>query len=279
MEGQEHGSGSRAKAGGFQGRATANHAGGGVVNRGTSTGAAQPVLARHPQDVEGALVVHEARRDEQEIGQAVEIFHRGGGDRLVRPAGELDHEALGPAADRAGEVERRRGGRAARQHEGAQAREVAVEPVDLALQPLDLGIDDAERLVGQGLAGLRRREVGAEVEEVVLDAAEHRVELVRGGVQAGEAEARIGLVDGAVGRDPEVVLRPARAGRERGRAAVAGAGVDAVQNHHDGCLRWIGSDRIAEARGRFRQAPSPSGGSGPRRPGTGSRPGSSRLRP
>ena len=54
-----------------------------------------------------------------------------------------------------------------------------------------------------------RRQVGAEVEQVVLDARQHGVELRQGaGVQAGEADAGVGLVDRAVGLDARVALRP-----------------------------------------------------------------------
>ena len=117
--------------------------------------------------------------------------------------------------------------RAAGQDEGIERLEIGVQPVDLLLQPLDLGGDDPERFPGHCLAGVRRGEIGAEVEEVVLDAGQHRAEFgLVAGMQHGEPERRIGLVDGAETFDPEVGLGATRAGSEPRRAAVAGPGVD-----------------------------------------------------
>ena len=76
-------------------------------------------------------------------------------------------------------------------------------------------------------------EVGLDIEQVVLDAAERGIErLVAGGMQAHEADYRIDLVDRAVGLDPQVVFLAPGAGAERGRPVVAGAGIDAVEHNH-----------------------------------------------
>ena len=110
-------------------------------------------------------------------------------------------------------MQRGRRRRAARQDEGGERRELAVEPVDLALQPLDLAL----AMIRSGSKPFTPRsgvdEVGAEVEQVVLDPRQHGVELrVAGGVQAGEADAGVGLVDVAIGLDPQAVLADALAG-------------------------------------------------------------------
>ena len=99
-------------------------------------------------------------------------------DGLVGLAGELDHAALGAPANGARHVQRRRRGRAARQHEGAQRLELGVHRVDLVLEPLDLCIAHAQRRSRALLdvAALRHGEVGAEIEQVVLDARQHGVE-------------------------------------------------------------------------------------------------------
>ncbi|MNV91220.1 hypothetical protein D3C71_1856960 [compost metagenome] len=68
--------------------------------------------------------------------------------------------------------------RAARQHEGFQRIEFAVQGVDLPLQPLRLRLDDPQRLVAQLLSGVGCCKVRAEIEEIVLDADEHDVEFV-----------------------------------------------------------------------------------------------------
>ena len=67
--------------------------------------------------------------------------------------------------------------------------------------------------------------------------AEHRVDLgmAPGGVKPRQADRCVGLVDRAVGLDPEVRLEPPFAGAEPGRAVVAGAGVDLVEFYH--CMR------------------------------------------
>ena len=86
--------------------------------------------------------------------------------------------------------------------------EVGVHRVDLALQPLDLGVDDAQGAFRLAPV-LGRAEVGAEIEQVVLDARQHGVGLALR-VQPGDADDAVGLVDGAVGGDAQVVLRDAR---------------------------------------------------------------------
>src|SRR5437764_4434728 len=131
------------------------------------------------------------------------------------------------------------GRRAARQHERAQGTEVGVERIDLLLEPRHLRVGDGE----PGAAGtfplsfalvrLGRAEIGAEVEQVVLDARQHGVDLrLLPGVEARDAEAGVELVDGAVGGDAQVVLLAPLAGAERGGAVVAGARIDAVEDDH-----------------------------------------------
>src|SRR5205807_208917 len=80
-------------------------------------------------------------------------------------------------------------------------------------------------------AGLGRAQIGAEVEQLVLDARQHCIGLARA-VQSGEADRRVGLVDGAEGFDPERLLRDPATVAERGLALVAAAGVDAGQPDH-----------------------------------------------
>lgn len=82
------------------------------------------------------------------------------------------------------------GGRAGRQHEGFQRFQVGVEAIYFLLQPLHLGIDDAQRLVAQVLAGVGGAQVGAEVEHVVLYALENGVEFGERRVGGGRQPAR-----------------------------------------------------------------------------------------
>ena len=96
---------------------------------------------------------------------------------FVRLRGQFDHQALGASADRAREMERRGRRRSARQHEGAERLQRRVELVDLAFEPRHLRVHDPQRLPFGLLASVGRAEIGAEVEQVVLDAAQHGVEL------------------------------------------------------------------------------------------------------
>ena len=52
------------------------------------------------------------------------------------------------------------------------------------------------------------------------------------GVQARDADHRIDLVERAVGVDAQIVFLAPLAGAERGRAVVAGARIDAVEDDH-----------------------------------------------
>ena len=63
----------------------------------------------------------------------------------------------------------------------------------------------------------RAAKVGPDVEQVVLDAAQHRV-LGAARVQPDEPDGGIGLVDGAVGRDAAGMLGNPRPVAERGAA-------------------------------------------------------------
>ena len=52
------------------------------------------------------------------------------------------------------------------------------------------------------------------------------------GMQPHHANHGIGFVEGAVGVNPQVVLLAPVAGAKRGRAVIAGAGVDTVEHDH-----------------------------------------------
>ena len=97
------------------------------------------------------------------------------------------------------------------------------------LQALDLGVDDAQPILGA--FAFRRAQIGAEVEQVVLDARQHVVGVALG-MQARDPDRGVGFVDRAVGFDPQIVLGHALAGAERGRALVAALGIDARELDH-----------------------------------------------
>ena len=130
---------------------------------------------------------------------------------------QVHHAPLGAAADGAGEVERRGLGRAGRQHERAERRQLLVRRID---GPLELG--DPRRPTappsparwptcsGSGVArwppmAKRSRCTDSSSASKKLDR--------RGG--AHHAEGRVELVHVAVGGDPRVVLGDPPAAEER----------------------------------------------------------------
>src|SRR5690606_4167442 len=83
-----------------------------------------------------------------------------------------------------------------------------------------------ERL-DQELAPRRRGELGAELEELVLDAGQAGAELRRGPLlRRAEPEDGVELVDRPVGLDPEIVLAHAYPRQEVGLPTVAALGID-----------------------------------------------------
>ena len=94
---------------------------------------------------------------------------------------------------------------------------------------------------GRGAAGVvleaGRREVGAEVEEIVLHPLQRRRRRRPRACEPRQPEGGVELVDRAVGGDPQRRLRHPGAVAERGLAGVAGARIDAVQHHHRLSLR------------------------------------------
>ena len=87
---------------------------------------------------------------------------------------------------------------------------------------------------------LGHREVGAEIEQIVLDQAEHRIDLARlRQMQPDHADRGVGLVDGSIGGDAQVVFRAAFAAAERRGAVVAGPGVDAIEDDHGSLLQRL----------------------------------------
>ena len=96
---------------------------------------------------------------------------------------------------------------------------------------VDLRVGDREPRAARPL--FRQAEIGLDVEQVVLDAPQCRIERgIARRVQPDKTDRGIDLVERAVGRDAQIVLLAAVAGAERRRAVVAGAGIDAVQNDH-----------------------------------------------
>src|SRR5215469_7571665 len=165
------------------------------------------------------------------VREAIEIFERLGVHLLA--AGEFAHQALGPPRDRSREVEVGGRGRPARQNERIERPQRSVHRVDLALEALDLRSDDTQgpRTTATLFGGAQ---IGAEVEQVILDAVEHLVGC-RIGVEPGDPDRCIGLVDGAVCGNAQRMFRDASAVAEGSLAGIAAAGVDPSEPHHYEC--------------------------------------------
>jgi hypothetical protein len=109
--------------------------------------------------------------------------------------------------------------------EALELRQLGVEAIAVVLEPVDLFLCDAEpRLVLH-----RHGEVGAEIEELVLDTQEDVPDLVRAVACEREPDERVQLVRGPVGRDSRVELGDPRAVSQRRLAFVASASVDPGQ--------------------------------------------------
>ena len=167
----------------------------------------------NPKHIRLALAVGPAGGNEEEIGEPVDIFERRRADDFAVCPGKVHHQPLRPPCHGAGNVQCRCSTAATRQDERAQRIEIGVQLVDLHLQPGHLCGDDPQWFVGQRLARIGRGKVGAKVEQVVLDAHQHRVErseVLR--ILACQPDKGIGLVDRAIGLDAQVAFQAARAG-------------------------------------------------------------------
>src|SRR6476646_10931979 len=176
--------------------------------RGTNTvtrvWASLPVLARDPQHDGLALIVGIAGRDEQKIRKPVDVTECAAATRLLRRCRKRHYEPLGAARDRARKVQEACRLRSARKHEGAQRLKLAVQSVNLAFEPLDLRIRHRQS-PPRVLAFVRVAELGAEVEQIVLDARDHGVErVVQSRVQPRKAYCGVGLIERAVAFDTKV---------------------------------------------------------------------------
>src|SRR5712691_13279194 len=143
-----------------------------------------------------------AAEDEEHVAEPVDVLERPLAERL-HPRGR-EQLALGPPAHRAGQVHERVDAPAPRQRERLERGEVFLAVVHEPLERSDLLGADLEHAL---VFGVRRRgQLAAEVEQLVLDAAERFVEppmvLALGQAllveRAHEPHHRVQLVDGAV---------------------------------------------------------------------------------
>ena len=164
------------------------------------------------------------RHREQQIGQAIEVDDH---HRLDGILAEQQHRALGAAADGARQVQRR-AGRAA-PSDRMKCRSGGISVSSRSIQPSSratLVVVDDDLL--DALRDLVRRigQPRAEREQIALQRHAHLVEIRRQAGGARHAEARLQLVDVAVGDDARIGLADARAVEQAGVARIAGLRVD-----------------------------------------------------
>ena len=110
---------------------------------------------------------------------------------------------------------------AAGKDEALELRKLLVKAVAVLLERLDLALADAQ----PALLGQRHRQIGAEVEELVLHPQEHVPDAGRALSREHDAEEGVDLVHRPIGRDPLVQLRNAGAVPERRLPRIASARV------------------------------------------------------
>src|SRR5882757_457737 len=205
-------------------------------------GLARP--ARHPEHVCSAVIIQPPCEYEQVVGETVDVLDRLWVDLLL--GGKPGYAPFGAARDGAGKMQPRGRLAATRQDEGIQRLKVGVHGVDLFLQPLDLRGHDAQRLLAALALAFGRAEIGAEIEQVVLEAAEHGIGLGEplaaqhgaGDRAARQPDDRIGFVGRAVGFYARIVLGNTVATAKRSLSAVAAARVDAGECDHRLSSGW-----------------------------------------
>jgi hypothetical protein len=135
---------------------------------------------------------------------------------------------------------RGRGG-AAGDHERAQRWQLGVDLVAGVLKPVRVVRPDAQPLPPHpAICRRRHRQVGADVEQVILHAAQPRREgLGQAGLQQRHADHGIQLIDRAVGLHARVQLgHPAHVAEMR-LAVVSEPGVDAGEVYGHGSIRNV----------------------------------------
>jgi hypothetical protein len=168
------------------------------------------------------------------VGKAIEIDERERieAHRLARG----DRAPLGTSDNRPREMELGRAPSPGGQDEAAQRLDIGVHRVDLLLDPVDLGRDDAQGHLGGREILPWRRQVGTEVEQLVLDPAEHRPRLFGFDSGQGDADGAVRLVDVADGGEARIGLGDTRTVDEPGLAGITGARVDFVEADQEAIL-------------------------------------------
>jgi muramoyltetrapeptide carboxypeptidase len=174
------------------------------------------------------VLVFQARQDEEQVGQAVEVDDDGRVDVLL--ASEFDDASFGAAADRASDVQRRAAGGPAGQDERAQLRQAGLGVIDPVLEFRDPCDGQGRKLRRRPALRHVRRQVRTNGEEVRLHGGQIGADARLRHGRVDPAEHRVQFVHRAVCLDARMRLRHAAAPEQAGVAAVAGTCVDALRH-------------------------------------------------
>jgi len=161
------------------------------------------VFPRHPENVRASVVVGLTRKNEQQIGESVDVFQCVRVHRFLHR--ERCHGPFGPAADGACEMKTGRQIYSASQDERFQGVQSIVRVIDFPFQTFDLVGLHAKAAVR--VIVTRSRNISAEIEQVVLDPGQDLVGFAAAAVAPRQTDRSVGLVDVALGGNPHAVFR------------------------------------------------------------------------
>lgn len=205
--------------------------------RGQSSSPYSAIGARRPQDILAPLVVGIAASNKKMIGKTIDVLN-GRGPHFF-PLRQFHHQPFGTARNRARQMKVGRKWRTSRQHKRIERGQIGIHGVDFTLQSSDLRFGDAQSAFASA-ALFGHRKIGAQIEQIVLDTAEHGVHFAHG-MKTAKPHGRVGFVHRSVGGDAQRIFRKPGTVAKRGFALVACPGIDAIQSDH--------ADSLTEANG------------------------------
>lgn len=186
------------------------------------------MFAGQPEHIAAGFTIGIASEDEEVIRQTIHVLRHHGVNRGMHR--ELGDITLSAPSHRAGVVKMGCRRAASRQDKRAQRLEVGIDRVNRLLKPLDLGFDNAQRLI-RWVFDFGRAQISPHVEEVVLNAGKPLIELT-GGMQPADTEYGIELIDGPKRDDTGIGFGHTATIAKPSLTAIAGAGVDTGEFNH-----------------------------------------------
>lgn len=175
------------------------------------------IFAWLPQDIASTgAPVERARDNEQQVGETVQVFFRGGAD-FFRFA-QADDVSFRAAAHGTRQMTYGRGPGAAGKNEFLERRQICIEIVQRCFQALNL-------VFGNGDAS-GNAEFPAKIEKIVLDVRESGADVPRHFMGEQQTYDAVQFIHRADCTDTAAGFFHARAVSQAGRAVIAGTGID-----------------------------------------------------